>query len=152
MEALADAVEGPFDLVHSVFGLPFCETPQGVVADMASLLRPGGTLLIATAHPLTAFEWFELEDEGTGTFVTDYFHPPLETREDEGHLISSHSYPVASGVEWIRAAGLTLTALREPRALPEDQLHLAPYRSLAWAEQWPRLRSLPVAVIYAAQK
>jgi len=152
---------GTFDLIHSAYGLPFAADPAGVVEACARLLRPGGTLLLSLGHPVYAGEWLELDEDDRGLFLSNYFHPMPDLREggdgegDEA-VTCAQAYPVSVAVDWILRAGLRLTALLEPQALPvanlteAERLERIPYDSEAWAEQAEELRKVPIVLILRA--
>jgi SAM-dependent methyltransferase len=142
-----------FDLVHSVYALPFIATPQAFIQRAADLLVSGGTLVLATQHPVFCAEWLELEDEELGLFLPSYFEPPEDIRQNEdGSLIASRAYPIASISQWFWDAGLRNLRLWEPQPLPLTRIHQAPYHSPAWIELHPKLRAAPVSAIYRAEK
>lgn len=140
-----------FDLIHSSFGLPFTRAPAELIHQSADRLKPGGQLLISLMHPVFAAEWLEIEGEGEGAFVTNYFSPPVDERAVSGNrTIASHTFPVGDVVRWILEAGLELTALREPQpAQPPDS---APYRSDDWEAWRDKAAHVPVALICRARK
>lgn len=162
MEALPGALPASFDLVHSTYALPFAEHPDAVIQACAALLRPGGTLLLTTAHPLYAGEWLAVSDrygDQWGLFLGDYFNPPPDVRDDDhGGVSASRPVPVSTTVTWIRAAGLHLDRLEEPQPLPVDRMSAAeierrvPYYSDAWAEHLPVLERIPAVAVFRALK
>ncbi len=144
--------KGPFDLVHSVYALPFVAKPEAFIKRAAESVAPGGTLVLATQHPVFAAEWLELEDEEMGLFLPSYFDPPDDLRETEtGDIIGSSAYPISTVSEWIHHAGLRDLRLWEPPPLPIDALDTAPYHSPAWKDLHPKLAAAPVAIIYRAE-
>ena len=159
MEALPEEL-GTFDLIHSAYGVPFAANPEALIQACAEKLRPGGTLLFSLGHPVYAGEWTELDEEERGIFLTSYFDPAPDVREgqDEDAAVCARAYPVSEGVEWILKAGLTLTALREPAALPvhqmerEERRKRVPYYSPEWAEQVFEMQRFPIVCILRAEK
>jgi SAM-dependent methyltransferase len=145
---------GPFDLVHSVFALPFVDHAASVIQDAADRLSPGGVLVLSTAHPVSTGEWLELEDEGPGMFLPSYVMPPDDVRPvgDGDAVIRSRAYPVAKVAQWIHAAGLRDLQLWEPVPLAPEAFDAAPYRSPDWEALYPTLAAIPIAVIYKAVK
>jgi 2-polyprenyl-3-methyl-5-hydroxy-6-metoxy-1,4-benzoquinol methylase len=143
---------GQFDLVHSVFALPFIANPEMFIKRAAESVAPGGTLILVTQHPIFAAEWLELEDAEMGLFLPSYFEPADDLREtQEGQIIGSSSYPVSTVSAQIHEAGLRDLQLWEPEPLPQERLREAPYHSPAWIELYPKLASAPVAVVYKAR-
>lgn len=163
MEAIGEAMGedlGEFDLIHSAYGVPFAADPAGLIARCAERLRPGGTLLFSLGHPVYAGEWMELDEEERGIFLGSYFDPMPDVREGEGEdaVVCARAYPVSEGVEWVLRAGLRLTALREPAALPvhqmerEERRRRVPYYSPEWAEQVFEMQRFPIVYILRAEK
>lgn len=143
--------KGTFDLVHSVYALPFLSEPEAFVKAAANCVNPGGTFLLVTQHPVFAAEWLELEEEEMGLFLPSYFNPADDLRQtQDDQIIGSSSYPISTVSKWIHDAGLRDLQLWEPEPLPEAELERAPYHSPAWIEQYPKLVCAPVSVIYAA--
>ncbi|MBT3193496.1 MAG: class I SAM-dependent methyltransferase [Verrucomicrobia bacterium] len=143
---------GQFDLVHSVFALPFIAVPDAFIGRAAACVAPGGTLLIATQHPVFSAEWLELEEEEMGLFLPSYFAPEDDLRETQaGEIIGSRAYPISAVAKWIYDTGLRDLRLWEPEPLPLEYLEQAPYHSPAWSELHPKLSAAPVAVIYTAR-
>jgi SAM-dependent methyltransferase len=152
LEETLDWPGGQYDLVHSVFALPFIADPEGFVRQGAAKVSPGGTFLLATAHPVFSGEWLEVEDEEMGIFLPSYFEPDDDLRQtSDGRIIGSSAYPISMISDWIHSAGLRNLRLWEPKPLPLDALDRAPYRSPAWADLHPKLAVAPVAVIYRAK-
>lgn len=149
---------GPFDLVHSAFGLPFSMAPASVVRSVAErLLNPGGILLFSVTHPLFSGEWLHA-DSDSGIFVQDYFNLPADLRwcDDGETVVISHNYTVGHTLDWLLQAGLEVTAVLEPEAMdvnglsPEETAAAIPYFSEAWMELYPQLACIPVALICRA--
>lgn len=157
MESL-DPSMGEFDLIHSAYGVPFAADPRGLVRRCAERLRPGGVLLVSLGHPVYAGEWMELDEDERGIFLTSYFHPQPDLRESGEGTVCARAFPVAESVEWFLDAGLRLTALKEPAALPVGQMDRAerrsrvPYFSAEWAEQEQELRRFPIVLVVRAEK
>ncbi|WFB37202.1 class I SAM-dependent methyltransferase [Kiritimatiellota bacterium B12222] len=149
--------EQNFDLIHSAYGIPFSSHPAALIQHCADLLKPGGQLLFSMGHPVYAGEWLEL-DEDQGIFMQSYFHPQPDVRESEDAAVQARAYPLSEVIAWIKEAGLHITDLREPAALPVDQMNEVeismnvPYYSIAWAEQVKELSKFPVVAIFSAHK
>lgn len=169
LEELAQHVIGPFDLVHSSHALEFATDPATTLRDAATLLAPGGHLVLSTVHPLYNGDWiggsesdddpdagFAVADENgsevRGLFLTNYFSPPDDIRRDEAGrpLVVSRAYPVSRWFDWLREAGLRVERLAEPPALPPSEN--PPYTSDAWAEQDGTLDAIPGTLILVASK
>ncbi len=153
--ALEDGAAWPearYDFVHSVYALPFVDDPEAFIKHATERVAPGGTLLIATQHPVFAAEWLELEDEEMGLFLPSYFEPPEDLRQTkDGKIIGSSAYPISTISKWLHAAGLRDLRLWEPEPLPIEALNQAPYQSPAWQELHPKLAAAPVSIIYRAE-
>lgn len=149
-------LRGTFDLIHSSHALEFVDDPGAVIARAARRLRPGGTLVISTVHPLYNGEWVEATDArgrpaGAGIFLRHYFEPPDDVRRDRRHgLAVSRAYPVSRWFRWLREAGLDVTRLEEPPALPDGTP--APYGSPEWDHGGGELQAIPGTLILAAEK
>lgn len=158
METLSAAVSPTFDLVHSVYALPFTDSPGDVVMQAAALLAPGGQMLLSAAHPLFNHEWLEIDGEGMGLFVKDYFHPPSETGAAGAGTVASRAWTLEELASWTHAAGLRIRRIHEPRALPVtdmspgDIASSVPYWSQDWIALAPELRHIPPCVILDAVK
>jgi SAM-dependent methyltransferase len=150
---------GRFDLVHSTYALPFSREPEKVIADVASLLNPGGIFLLTTGHPVYAGEWIELsDDDEQGVFLPSYFHPPPDHRpaEDNHNGSESCSVPPSTVWSWLTNAGLTVDRFLEPEPLPipdmteEDIQARVPYESDDWRALYPILSNVPTVAIFRA--
>ncbi|MBR1608808.1 MAG: class I SAM-dependent methyltransferase [Kiritimatiellae bacterium] len=137
-----------FDLVHSSHALEFVDDPGPVVKAMAGAAKRGGHVAVSTVHPLFNGEWIEGEfedengrdagDAGAGLFLTDYFSPPDDVRDDAcGHVVS-RAWPVSAWFDWFSDAGLEVVRLAEPPAAKT-----APYTSDDWADHGGQLDRIP---------
>lgn len=142
-----------FDIALSSFGWEFVPDLRGCVGVCAELLRPGGRLLMATVHPLSAFDW---DIVGRSLRVTDYFHPPLEVWEDpvpEGHAPGLTFFrTIEELVGAVTDAGLSVERLIEPYPLSEDEVSASPYAGEYWADHRERLNHAPFAVVILGRK
>jgi SAM-dependent methyltransferase len=163
LERFREAVEDPFDLVHSSHALEFVDDPAAVLRAAYAVLAPGGWLVLSTVHPLYNGDWivpeegdFAVEDErgeeGRGLFLTNYFSPPDDVRYDaEGRpVVVSRAYPVSAWFDWLREAGFDVLRLAEPPAVPPGIT--PPYTSDAWAERDGELDAIPGTLIFVARK
>lgn len=146
--------KGPYDLIHSSHAMEFADDPAAVVRKAASLLAPGGMLLISTVHPLYNGEWVESDDgdgesAGMGLFLSNYFSPPDDVRRHRGKVeVISRAYPVSSWFKWMREAGLEVVALEEP---PELEGETPPYTNRDWADNEGELAAIPGTLIIAGR-
>ena len=140
--------EKRFDLIHSSHALEFVQHPDRILKRIATFLKPGGGVMVSTVHPLYNGSWITglIEDEDgavyDGQFLTDYFSPPDDVRDDNGCHAVSRAYPVSAWFAWFRAAGLEVTALAEPKAVRK-----APYTSDDWADHGGQLDRVPSTLI-----
>ena len=152
------AFAGPFDFIHSAYALPFTQDPAAVVAALARRLRPGGSMLISTGHPLFAMPRADFTDGGMGVIVENYFRPPADRRRSRGTSTVARSHTVSDILNWFLKAGLQLERVEEPAALPVDRMSErrrnaeVPYWSLDWISMLPELRAVPVVLVVRAVK
>ena len=147
---------GTFDLIHSTYALPFSADPQKVITDAAAMLKPGGTFLLTTGHPLYAGEWLDIADGEDGLFLPDYFRPEPDVRMslDDRTMSAAHYWPISALTEWIHSAGLAVARLLEPAPMPITEMSEAeiltgvPYDSADWRALYPQLARMPVVVIF----
>jgi len=157
MQALPFLPGPHFDLVLSAYALPFVADPAAGIAAMAALLRPGGTLVLSTAHPVAAGEWLEVDGE-PGIFLPSYFEPPQDRRRGGGGRAVCRPVPLSTVFAWLTGAGLVVEALCEPKALPvrdctAAQLRSrAPYWSPAWLALAEELTRVPVVAVFRASR
>jgi len=145
---------GLFDFVHSSHAFEFVDDPCVCVENAARFLKPGGTFMLSTVHPVYNGDWVELETDGNqtewGRFLKNYFTPEDDCRDDYGNVkIRSRAYPVSAWFGWLRGAGLDVTQLLEPRAV----FKRAPYTSKDWAANVEgEMDAIPSTVIFLAEK
>lgn len=162
MDALREGTFGieSFDLIHSSYALPFSADPAKVIADCAALLKPGGTLLLTTGHPLYAGEWLDIGDGEDGVFLPNYFQlePDVRMSMDDKTMNAAQYWPISQITEWMFAAGLTLQRLLEPAPMPipemskKEILEKVPYDSKDWRTLYDQLARIPVVVIFKCRK
>ncbi len=157
-EALPDSY-GKFDLVHSSYALAFSPEPDKVVANCASLLKPGGVLLFSTGHPLFSGEWLMIDDD-EGLFVKDYFQPEPDIRYNRlgEEVARAVFYPIGQMADWILNAGLQIERIVEPAPVKldtcdlEEMMQKVPYFSESWSEYYEQLKHYPVVVIFKCRR
>ena len=152
----------PYDLIHSSHAMEFADDPAGVIARAAKALRPGGTLVISTVHPLYNGEWVEGVDakgdpDGMGLFLRNYFSPPDDIRRKNGKIeVVSRAYPVSSWFRWMRDVRLEVVALEEPaeldETLPDGTKAKPPYTNVDWANTEGELAAIPGTLILVARR
>ncbi|MCU0858047.1 MAG: class I SAM-dependent methyltransferase [Pontiellaceae bacterium] len=147
-----------FDLIHSTYALPFSADPQKVIADAAAVLKPGGTFLLTTGHPLYTGEWLDIGDGEEGLFLPDYFRPEPDVRisPDGQTLSAAQTWPASTIAEWLHSAGLLIERFLEPEPMPipdmsEAEVRAAvPYESNGWRELYPQLTRAPIVMLFKA--
>lgn len=156
IEELARRIRSEFDFIHSSHALEFVDNPAACVAQMAQRLLPGGVVMISTVHPLYNGDWVAQMGEAgefgrMGIFLTNYFEPPDDIRRKRRKVeVISRAYPVSAWFKWLRSAGLEVTHLEEPPAVPDGAY--APYTNRDWARHDGQLHATPATVIYLAKK
>ena len=147
-----------FDIVLSSFGWEFIPDLAVCFSECYELLKPGGTLVVCTTHPLNAFAW---EERHQAVFVTDYFNPPVEVWADsvpDGHDPGTtffRTFEEMFGL--LTVAGFRVDRVLEPfpNALLEDigpTDHEPPYAGEYWDESRDRLLKVPFAIVYVASR
>jgi SAM-dependent methyltransferase len=124
-DAQAHPFAGSFDVAISRFGTMFFEDPVGAFANVATALRPGGRLCIATWQPLEMNEWLVIPGATLLRWIT------LPDLSGGGPGMFAQSEPdIVAGI--LEAAGYTGIAVQHVRvalplgADPDDALdHLA---------------------------
>jgi SAM-dependent methyltransferase len=162
MDSLREGLrnEQAFDLIHSSYALPFSSNPAKVITDAAAMLKPDGTFLLTTGHPLYAGEWLDIGDGEDGLFLPDYFRPEPDVRMslDDKTMSAAQTWPISTLAEWIHAAGLVIERLLEPAPMPipdmsEAEIHTkVPYESADWRALYPQLARIPVVVIFKCRR
>jgi len=155
LETFHKHIKGRFDFIHSSHAFEFVEHPEKILRRIAGFLKPRGTLMLSTVHPLFNGTWVdEMQDADgetrPGLFLPSYFTPPDDIRYDKAGKMQvvSRAYPVASWFRWLTDAGLTVTHLAEPPAVPFRQT--PPYTSNDWAQHGGHLHAIPTTIIFVA--
>lgn len=151
---------GKFDLIHSTYALPFAADPAKVIADAAAMLKPDGTFLLTTGHPLYAGEWLDIGAGEDGVFLPNYFELEADVRMsmDDKTMNAAQYWPISQISEWIADAGLVIERLLEPAPMPipemskKEVLEKVPYDSKGWRALYDQLTRVPVVVIFKAVK
>lgn len=116
----ADAMRLPFagasfDVVFSAYGAtPFVADSAGLMAELARVTRPGGTLAFSTSHPI---RWAFPDVPGeVGLTATASYFDETPYVEDEGGRARyvEHHRTLGHRIGEILDAGLTLRAVLEP--------------------------------------
>jgi SAM-dependent methyltransferase len=135
-----------FDLVFSSFGaLQFVADGSVMVAEVARVLRPGGTFAFSITHPI---RWAMPDDAGPEglTIVSSYWDrtPYVEEDEDGTPRYVEHHRTIGDWVTLLSDAGFFLRALHEPQ-WPEGHERI-------WGGWGPlRGRLIPGTAIFVAE-
>ena len=142
--AVADIARLPIatdvaDLVVCFMVLMDVEDLDGAVAELARVLKPGGTLGVAILHPIVTSGLFIPGDEYGTFYMGEYLKTMrhvLDMQRSDGGIFRFRieHRPIERYFRAFEAAGLTVTALREPR--PSDEL-AAEHREVANAVRVP---------------
>ena len=133
---LADAAALPLDdravdLVVAYMSLHDIEDLAGALRETARVLEPGGRLCAAIVHPLASAHLGS--DAETPYFESAHYTDVIERDGLEMAFHGIHR-PLEDYFEALRAAGLTVEALREPAPSDED---VAAFADLARARRRP---------------
>ena len=126
--AVADIAQLPVrvaaaDVVVCFMVLMDVEDLDGGVAELARILEPDGTLCVAILHPIASSGLFSGDEYGTfymGDYLQQMRHVLDIERADGGIFrFRIEHRPIERYFRAFEAAGLTVTALREPRPSEE---------------------------------
>lgn len=136
VDAMAESLpfaNDSFDLVVSYLTLMDIDDAGLAISEMARVLRPGGTLLIANLNSFnTAGGWRELQD-GTRQFVIDrYLEPRAEWVSWHGITIRNWHRPAAFYMQHLIGAGLRLRHFEEPAPTGGDPAKTEQYRRVPY--------------------
>lgn len=108
-------VDASFDIVFSAYGAtPFVADSAALMAELARVLRPGGTLAFSTSHPI---RWAFPDVPGpAGLTATASYFDETPYVEDEGGRASyvEHHRTMGHRIAELIDAGLELRAVLEP--------------------------------------
>ena len=129
--------DGTFDLVVACLSLIDIEGADRAIAEMARVLRPGGTLLVAN---LTGFSSARARDGWQRDlmgrpkyFAMDrYLEPRAKWEEWRGIRIINWHRPLKDYMQWFLAQGLILTHFDEPAPSGGDPSRADRYRRAPW--------------------
>jgi SAM-dependent methyltransferase len=108
--------DGTLDLACSAFGgLPFVADVEGVLAEVARVLRPGGRFVASVNHPMR-WPFPDSPDPDDLHVVSSYFDrtPYVETDDAGLTVYVEHHRTVGDWVRAVVGAGLVLDDLLEP--------------------------------------
>jgi SAM-dependent methyltransferase len=116
---------GSADLVVCCMVLMDVEDLEGSVAELARVARPGGAVCAAILHPIVTSGLFVPDDPNRTFFMGEYRRPMrhvLDITRPNGQpfRFRVEHRPIETYSRAFEAAGLTITALREPRPSADD--------------------------------
>ena len=112
--------DATFDLACSAYGgLPFVADTDGVLREVARVLRPGGRFVASVNHPMR-WPFPDSPDPADLRITSSYFDrtPYVETGDDGGVVYVEHHRTVGDWVRAVVGAGLVLEDLVEPEWTP----------------------------------
>ncbi|WP_291840524.1 class I SAM-dependent methyltransferase [Brevundimonas sp.] len=135
-----------FDLVVSYLSLIDIPDIAAAIAEMARVLKPGGTLLIAnltgfnTAGAAHDMGWTKLADGRPGFAMDGYLEERAAWAEWRGIRIVNWHRPLSTYMTLLLEQGLTLTRFEEPTPVGGDPLRGARYVRAPWfmLMEWTR--------------
>ena len=143
-----------YDLVTSSHAFEFVAKPFELVRRVAGWLKPGGTFVLSTVHPVYNGDWVEAEEEdGSSTWgrlLVNYFRPIDDLRDQPdgtGEAIASRAYPVSAWFNAFREAGLRVERLEEPPASKTPA-----YNSDDWQDSFDECSAIPTTLILVGKK
>ena len=130
--------EGSFDLVVSYLSLIDIPDVKAAIAEMARVLAPGGTLLIAnltgynSAGDANDLGWLTLPDGRRAHAMDHYLEEKVGWIAWKGIRIQNWHRPLSTYMTLLLDEGLTLTHFVEPRAHGGDPARRAQYDRAPW--------------------
>ena len=106
-EPLAFVADASLDVVVSSLAISYVEDLVPVFKEFRRALKPGGTLVLSTHHPVVDWKWFDLTDYYVTGVVEDYW----ETDETSHHFWRR---TVQDLVESLHASGFLVRRYLEP--------------------------------------
>lgn len=131
-EALPFATDS-FDLVVSYLTLIDIDGIEEAIPEMARVLKPGGSLLIANLNSFsTAGEWRRLVDGSPYFRMDNYLEPRAEWVNWRGISIRNHHGPMQSYMQLLIGAGLRLAHFEEPAPTGGEAKRAERYRRVPY--------------------
>ena len=130
--------DGAFDLVVSYLSLIDIPDVKAAIAEMARVLAPGGTLLIAnlasynSAADANDLGWLTLPDGRRAHAMDHYLEEKASWIAWKGIRIQNWHRPLSTYMTLLLDQGLTLTHFDEPRAHGGDPARQAHYDRAPW--------------------
>lgn len=133
-----------FDLVLSSLAFHYVEDLDSLMARIATMLVPGGTLLFTIEHPVFTAEgheqWVETAEGQQVWPVDHYFDEGLRTTTFLGQRVPKYHHTLTTIMNSLLRNGLTITGLTEPQGSAKD---------IAASESWTRA---PMMLIVRGRK
>jgi SAM-dependent methyltransferase len=130
--------DGAFDLVVSYLSLIDIPDVKAAIAEMARVLAPGGTLLIAnlagynSASDANELGWVSLPDGRRAHAMDFYLDEKAGWIAWKGIRVQNWHRPLSTYMTLLLEQGLTLTHFAEPRAHGGDPARQAHYDRAPW--------------------
>lgn len=135
-EAL-DFDDGAFDLVVSCLSLIDIADHRAAIAEMARVLAPGGTLLIANTNSFVSAGaergWLRTADGALDCYPVDQYLRERSIRSEwRGISVVNHHRPLSSYMQALIGQGLVLAHFDEPVAHSGPEERVAKYQRAPW--------------------
>ncbi|KMO11804.1 class I SAM-dependent methyltransferase [Methylobacterium platani] len=122
-----------FDLVVSYLTLIDIPDIRAAIPEMARVLRPGGTLLIANLTSFATAGGWAADGDGTRGFrIDDYLEERAEWAEWHGIRVHNWHRPLSLYMGLLLGQGLALRHFDEPVPQGGDPAKVARYRRVPW--------------------
>jgi ubiquinone/menaquinone biosynthesis C-methylase UbiE len=122
-----------FDLVFCDWGALEFADPRLAIPECARVLRPGGRLVFAIAHPFRWLAWDRRRDRQSRRLHRSYFG---QHRLDFGDTVE-YQLTFADWIDLFTAHGLAVEGFAEPRPPPGRGSRYLTASANAWARRWP---------------
>ena len=123
-----------FDIVFCDHGaMSFCE-PTTILAEVARVLRPAGTLAFCGTHPLL-YLTYDLEKKGQTKKLRMDYGALGKMDLDDGTI--DWALPPSEWITLLRSAGFGVERLVELRPLPSTATTYEDFAPPKWAQRWP---------------
>ncbi|WP_125702132.1 class I SAM-dependent methyltransferase [Lacticaseibacillus daqingensis] len=115
---------GSFDVIISSLALHYVADLAALMQRIAAMLAPGGVMLVTIEHPLFTAEGHEqwvTTTTGEQVWPVDrYFDEGARATQFLAHTVTKYHHTLSTLLTSVLAAGLTLTAVAEPRGTAAD--------------------------------
>ncbi|MFH6785890.1 MULTISPECIES: class I SAM-dependent methyltransferase [Methylobacterium] len=125
--------DGAFDLVVSYLTLIDIPDIRAAIPEMARVLGPGGTLLIANLNSFATAGGWAQDGDGIRRFrIDDYLEERAEWAEWHGIRVRNWHRPLSLTMSLLLTQGLALRHFDEPVPHDGDPAKVARYRRVPW--------------------